>query len=362
MGWVLRKQVGFVLCVSAVLALFGSSGVWGYEEEIKQLSAAIANDISGVGKQTIAVVDFTDLQGNVTEFGRFVAEEMSVDLAMSGKGFRLIDRTHMKSVLNELALSSSELFDPKKSSQVGKLTGADAIVTGSIVPFGDNVRVTVKVIATETAGVISAAKRYIAKTTAIEALLNAPIVTVEPVKKRQDEPKQTRRQQPRRKAKSDVTWDFETGDLRGWEVSGDAFMHQPTYGDNPTARRRGQPSKHVGEYWIGGYEKRSRPFDRPGQIQGDGPQGTLTSEPFYISKPVISFLIGGGCDISKERVDLIVDGRVVRSVTGKCNETMHRHRWDVTRFIGKTGRIQLVDAASGGWGHLNFDDLRFEGD
>jgi hypothetical protein len=88
MGWVLRKQVGFVLCVSAVLALFGSSGVWGYEEEIKQLSAAIANDISGVGTQTIAVVDFTDLQGNVTEFGRFVAEEMSVDLAMSGKGFR----------------------------------------------------------------------------------------------------------------------------------------------------------------------------------------------------------------------------------------------------------------------------------
>jgi hypothetical protein len=49
-----------------------------------------------------------------------------------------------------------------------------------------------------------------------------------------------------------ITWDFETGDLRGWSKTGDAFNSQPTYGDNPTARHRGQPSQHQGNYWIGG--------------------------------------------------------------------------------------------------------------
>jgi len=53
----------------------------------------------------------------------------------------------------------------------------------------------------------------------------------------------------------DFTTDFETGDLKGWTKTGDAFDFQPTKGDNPTARNRNQPSKHEGDWWIGGYEK-----------------------------------------------------------------------------------------------------------
>ncbi len=157
-----------------------------------------------------------------------------------------------------------------------------------------------------------------------------------------------------------ITWDFESGDLRGWQATGTAFSTQPTYGDNPTARHRGQPSNHHGNYWIGGYENRPRPSDPPGRIQGDGPQGTLTSEPFTITKPTITFLIGGGCDINTERVELLVNGQAVLKATGRCTETMARMIWDVSAWQGQQARIRLVDASSGGWGHINFDDVRFE--
>ncbi len=157
-----------------------------------------------------------------------------------------------------------------------------------------------------------------------------------------------------------ITWDFESGDLRGWTRTGNAFDFQPTYGDNPTARNRGQASKHQGQYWVGGYENRPRPSDPPGQIQGDGPQGMLTSKGFTITRPNISFLIGGGCDLNIERVELLVDGQVVMKVTGKCTETMERVRWNVSQFMGRSAQIRLVDASSGGWGHINFDDVRFE--
>ena len=43
--------------------------------------------------------------------------------------------------------------------------------------------------------------------------------------------------------------DFETGDLTDWEKEGEAFDFQPTWGDNPTARNRGQPSEHQGDWW-----------------------------------------------------------------------------------------------------------------
>jgi hypothetical protein len=95
-------------------------------------------------------------------------------------------------------------------------------------------------------------------------------------------------------------------------------------------------------------------------VQGDGPQGTLVSQPFTIRTSSISFLIGGGCDINTERVEILVDGRVVQKATGKCTETMERVRLNVAPYIGRSAQIRLVDISSGGWGHINFDDLRFE--
>jgi hypothetical protein len=159
---------------------------------------------------------------------------------------------------------------------------------------------------------------------------------------------------------SHTTWDFESGDLRGWSKTGNAFDTQPTYGDNPTARNRGQASHHQGNYWIGGYENRQRQYDPPGRVQGDGPQGTLTSAPFIISSSAISFLIGGGCDINTERVELLINGQVVLKATGKCTETMEQTRWDVTPYRGQKAQLRLIDASSGGWGHINFDDVHFE--
>ena len=104
-------------------------------------------------------------------------------------------------------------------------------------------------------------------------------------------------------------FDFETG-LSGWKRTGTAFNNQPTYGDNPTARKRGQPAKQQGDWWIGGAENRPSKAATPGALQGDGPQGSLASPFFKIVGKRISFLIGGGCDIKKVRAELIVDHQV----------------------------------------------------
>lgn len=158
---------------------------------------------------------------------------------------------------------------------------------------------------------------------------------------------------------SSSTWDFESGQLNGWTATGTAFNRQPTYGDNPTARHRGQPSNHQGNYWIGTYENRPTPQDAPGAVQGDGPKGTLTSQPFVVSKPTIGFLVGGGCDMNVARIELVVEGVVHRQSTGKCTETMAQAEWNVSGLIGQEASIRLVDNASGGWGHINVDAIRF---
>ena len=104
-------------------------------------------------------------------------------------------------------------------------------------------------------------------------------------------------------------FDFENG-LDDWEKTGTAFNNQPTYGDNPTARNRGQPAKQKGDWWIGGAENRPSNASQAGLMQGDSPQGTITSPPFEITGNNISFLIGGGCDINSVRAELIVNNKV----------------------------------------------------
>ena len=104
-------------------------------------------------------------------------------------------------------------------------------------------------------------------------------------------------------------FDFESG-LDGWVKTGIAFENQPTFGDNPTARNRGQPAQQQGDWWIGGFEDRPSKSAPAGKTQGDGPQGTLISPTFKITGPTISFLIGGGCDVNTVRVELIVGIKV----------------------------------------------------
>lgn len=157
------------------MLLLLSTALFSFEKEIKAMSATLSDSIVAAGKKNIAVVDFTDLQGNVTELGRFFAEEFSGTLASAGKGFKIIDRTHLKTLLIEHKLSTTGIIDPQTVQKLGQIAGVDSLIAGTITPFGDTIRLSVKVLETNTAMVIGAASEDIAKTKAIEELLGKGI-------------------------------------------------------------------------------------------------------------------------------------------------------------------------------------------
>jgi len=141
--------------------------------------------------------------------------------------------------------------------------------------------------------------------------------------------------------------DFETGDLRDWTAQGEAFQGQPVEGDAVAARRPDMISGHAGKFWIGTYER-----------SGDSPKGTLTSVPFRLDRPFARFLLGGG---SRETTRLEIvradDESVVYRAAGENHEEMKPVVVDLSAHLGKEIFLRLVDDASGGWGHINFDDF-----
>src|SRR5215831_13408573 len=108
MTYLLTSLILFNLALWSGLALGASS----YEEGVTELSKAIVADAAKFKMQKLAVVDFTDLSGNVTELGRFLAEELSVSLVITGAGLEIVDRTQLNKILKEQALSFSGVIDP----------------------------------------------------------------------------------------------------------------------------------------------------------------------------------------------------------------------------------------------------------
>ncbi|MBE0564692.1 MAG: hypothetical protein IH621_01940 [Krumholzibacteria bacterium] len=104
----------------------------------------------------IAVVQFTNLDGSVSEFGAFIAEEMTTRLYQAGT-FRVVERELLRKVMAEHELATTGLFDEATAKELGKLLGVDAITAGSVTDLGSQVRINSRLIATETGSVFSAA-------------------------------------------------------------------------------------------------------------------------------------------------------------------------------------------------------------
>lgn len=143
-----------------------------WAQDMRQVSTALAPRLEAASRKSVAVIDFTDLEGNVTELGRFLAEELSVALFSDAKTYSVVDRTHLKALLKEQKLATTGVIDPQTARQLGKIAGVDTIVTGSLTVLGDTIRVAVKALDTESARMIGATTSDVAKTGAIASLSN----------------------------------------------------------------------------------------------------------------------------------------------------------------------------------------------
>ena len=141
--------------------------------------------------------------------------------------------------------------------------------------------------------------------------------------------------------------DFE-GDTYGeWQATGTAFGGGPAHGALP---HQMAVDGFVGKGLVNSFNG------------GDHSTGTLTSPEFRIERKFITFLIGGGGWEGKTCMNLVIDGKVVRTATGPNtkpggSERLEPNGWDVTEFAGKMARLVIVDDATGGWGHINVDQI-----
>lgn len=137
---------------------------------IDELSRQISNGLAENQKSTIAVVEFVDLKGRVTDLGRFLAEKLITRLYQTKK-FKVIERQLLNKIVNEQKLSLTGMIDPSTAQRLGKLLGVDAIASGTVTDLGKTLDVNARLINTQTGEIFAVASVDIAKDEAVLKLM-----------------------------------------------------------------------------------------------------------------------------------------------------------------------------------------------
>jgi sucrose-6-phosphate hydrolase SacC (GH32 family) len=136
---------------------------------------------------------------------------------------------------------------------------------------------------------------------------------------------------------------FENG-FGNWTVEGTAFGSEPASG---TLVNQQPVNGFTGFGYLNSFH------------EGDISTGKITSPNFLIEKRYINFQIGGG-SLSNVGLNIVVDNQVVETIQNTSNsERMQWRGIDVSQHIGKSARLEIVDNATGSWGHILVDHIVF---
>ncbi len=152
---------------------------------------------------------------------------------------------------------------------------------------------------------------------------------------------------------------FETGDLRDWTATGDAFT-SPLINADPSPI-------HDKDMTIG-FEGKN--FLSSGGTVNYKLTGTLTSVPFAVTQPYASFMVSGGA-LQDTRVEIVLADtkKVIFQSTGQGRGNLQPVVVDLRKYLNKNIFVRIIDKETGisqipyipndKLAHINFDNFLF---
>jgi len=168
---ILVLSLHFIGCQSQAPVIEANYQAQELDIQLNNLTNQMVKSLSQENKSKIAIMEFPDLHGNISEFGKFIPEELTTRLFMTRK-FDVLERQLLNKVLDEQNLGLTGLIDASSAAQIGKVLGVEAIVTGTITDIGNMIRINARLISTETAGVFAVASVSIEKEPHIVEMMN----------------------------------------------------------------------------------------------------------------------------------------------------------------------------------------------
>jgi putative membrane-bound dehydrogenase-like protein len=162
-----------------------------------------------------------------------------------------------------------------------------------------------------------------------------------------------------KKAGKVLNLSFETGTLKDWKATGDAFVSPLVGQDASSIYEKDQHPGLTGKYFLSS-----------GGTKNYKKTGTLTSVPFTVTHPFASFKVSGGA-LQDTRVEIVRadNNKVIFQITGSGRSNLQPVVVDLKGQLNKQIFIRIIDKETGvsqipyigddKFSHINFDDFEF---
>lgn len=162
-----------------------------------------------------------------------------------------------------------------------------------------------------------------------------------------------------KKAGKVLNLNFETGTLKDWKATGDAFVSPLVGQDASSIYEKDQHPGLTGKYFVSS-----------GGTKSYKKTGTLTSVPFTVTHPFAAFKVSGGA-LQDTRVEIVRadNNKVIFQITGSGRSNLQPVVVDLKGQLNKQIFIRIIDKETGvsqipyigddKFSHINFDDFEF---
>ena len=127
-------------------------------------------------------------------------------------------------------------------------------------------------------------------------------------------------------AAAKIAYDFETGDLQGWQITRGAF--EMVISDRAREFNGGKPYTKGGRFFL-------TTLENARHESADGQTGWVESPLIKLSSPTITFKIGGGSHDNEFQLIDRKTGETYARAKGRDIETMYPTTWNVPKAVGR---------------------------
>ena len=137
---------------------------------VARLAEQIGSLLPADGQVRIVVSDFDDSQGVTTDLSRYLADLLIIQLGRTPR-FLPIERRHLRIILDQLALRSSDLRRFDEARHVASQFHADVVLLNGLADAGAQVAVDTRVLDVATGAMLGFASAGVTKDAKVQRML-----------------------------------------------------------------------------------------------------------------------------------------------------------------------------------------------
>lgn len=148
-----------------------------FDKALTSISADISTKLQTLNKKRVVVLYITDIEKQMTNAGKYMADVVSVNLVNNPGVFSVFDRSNLDEIAEAKKLYAEGYIDKDKAQQLGKILNVDVMIVGSYTQLSNTIKLTLKALDADNGLIIAASMKDLPLNDDAGALLGITIVS-----------------------------------------------------------------------------------------------------------------------------------------------------------------------------------------